>query len=240
MNKINKKDIIDFLKDLIIIAVVVLIIRTFIAEPFQISGQSMYKSYYDKDFIIVDRFSYLDIPWIKHWEVKRWDVIVFKPHVSKKREYYIKRVIWLPWDKIKFENWEVYLQKEWKWPFLKIDEPYLDKENKGHTYVRWIEKEFDVPKWEYFAMWDNRNHSDDSRTCFDISCSYSPRDSYIPKKDIVWKVFLDLWYFNIKKLSFIQPNLWIDTKPRWLSSPSHFDYKNHFINTSTGILNKTN
>jgi signal peptidase I len=61
-NKIDFKEIIDFIKDLIIIGLVVLIIRTFIAEPFQISGPSMYGSYYDKEFIIVDRFSYLDIP----------------------------------------------------------------------------------------------------------------------------------------------------------------------------------
>jgi signal peptidase I len=36
-----------------------------LAEPFQISGQSMADSYYNKEFIIVDRFSYLDIPMIK-------------------------------------------------------------------------------------------------------------------------------------------------------------------------------
>jgi signal peptidase I len=62
LSKIDIKEILDFIKDLIIIGLVVLIIRTFIAEPFQISGQSMYSSYYNKEFIIVDRFSYLDIP----------------------------------------------------------------------------------------------------------------------------------------------------------------------------------
>ncbi len=227
MSKINKKEIIDFIKDLVIIAIVVLIIRTFIAEPFQISGQSMYKSYYNKEFIIVDRFSYLNIPWIKIGHIHRWDVIVFKPHVDKQREYYIKRVIGLPWDKIKIENWKVYIQHNWTWSFIELQEPYLDKENRNHTYVRGDSKEieFDVPKWEYFAMWDNRNHSDDSRTCFYISCWISPRDNYIPRKDIVWKVFLDLWYFNLKSFSFVQPELWIGTKPRWLSSPSYFDYR---------------
>jgi signal peptidase I len=52
------KDTKDFLKDLGIIVIIVLIIRTFIAVPFQINGQSMYASYYDKEFIIVDRLSY--------------------------------------------------------------------------------------------------------------------------------------------------------------------------------------
>jgi signal peptidase I len=53
----DKKEVIDFLKDLIFIFVIVFIIRYFIAMPFQINGQSMYSSYYDKEFIIVDRFS---------------------------------------------------------------------------------------------------------------------------------------------------------------------------------------
>jgi signal peptidase I len=60
--KQNIKEILDFLKDLLIIGLIVIVIRTFIAEPFQISGESMASSYYDKEFIIVDRFSYLTIP----------------------------------------------------------------------------------------------------------------------------------------------------------------------------------
>jgi len=226
LSKINIREILDFIKDLVIIWIVVLIIRTYIAEPFQISGQSMYGSYYDKEFIIVDRFSYLDIPWIKEWKVKRGDVIVFKPWVSEERKYYIKRVIWLWGDKIKITDWKVYLQKNGTWSFVELDETYLNEENKDHTYVRWGITEFEVPEGKYFVMWDNRNHSDDSRTCFNRSCVYSARDSYIEKKDIVWKLFLDLGYFNFKNFSFTQPELGIDTKPRWLSSQSTFDYKN--------------
>lgn len=53
-----KEELFDFLKDLIIIIGIVLVVRSFVILPFQISGQSMYDSYYDKEFIIVDRFSY--------------------------------------------------------------------------------------------------------------------------------------------------------------------------------------
>jgi signal peptidase I len=60
-----RTEVIDFIKDLVIIVLIVLFIRTFLVEPFQISGQSMSDSYYDKEFIIVDRLSYLDIPKIK-------------------------------------------------------------------------------------------------------------------------------------------------------------------------------
>jgi signal peptidase I len=34
-------------------------IRTFIASPFQIKGQSMENSYHDGEYILVDRFSYI-------------------------------------------------------------------------------------------------------------------------------------------------------------------------------------
>jgi signal peptidase I len=61
--------------------------------PFQIKGPSMLDSYYDKEFIIVDRFSYLSIPLLKTGTPSRGDVIVFKPHISKDKEYFIKRII---------------------------------------------------------------------------------------------------------------------------------------------------
>ena len=79
-------EIFDFWKDLSIIVIIVLIVRTFFILPFQISGQSMYDSYYDREFIIVDRFSYLTFS-----EPKRWDVVVFNTHIDGK-EYFIKRL----------------------------------------------------------------------------------------------------------------------------------------------------
>ena len=55
------KETFDFIRDLVIILLIVVFIRSFLFMPFQINGQSMYNSYYDKEFIIVDRLSYLDI-----------------------------------------------------------------------------------------------------------------------------------------------------------------------------------
>ena len=215
----NKKEVIDFLKDLIFIFVIVFIIRYFIAMPFQINGQSMYSSYYDKEFIIVDRFS------AHFWEPKRGDVVVFEPHVSEDKKYFIKRIIWLPGDKIKIEDWNVYLKKAGFENFEKLDEKYLNDENKWYTFVWWSKSASNYNLWEdqYFVMWDNRNHSTDSRECFS-SCSIEGRTNFIWKEDIIGHVFLDLWYFNFKSFNFVQPNLWIDTTPKWTGSPSSFDY----------------
>lgn len=214
-----RDEIFDFLKDLITIVIIVVIVRTFFILPFQISGQSMYDSYYDREFIIVNRFSYLtyDTP-------KRWDVIVFNTHIDGK-EYFIKRIIWVPWDTLKISSWSVFVKSSWSNEFKELDEKYLSETNYKSTYVRWSTDEvvYEVPKDSYFVMWDNRNGSTDSRACFS-TCELSWKSNFISKKDIVWKIFIDLWYFNFKTFSFTNPNLGINTKPKWFSSPESYNY----------------
>ena len=234
MDKKNiKGEVFDFLKDLVIIWIIVLLIRTFLAEPFQISGQSMYASYYDKEFIIVDRFSYLNIPKVKDSDINRGDVIVFKPGVSKTKEYFLKRIIGLSWDTIKIKDWDVFLKKLWETEYIKLDEKYLNSENKWNTKIGNLKTEsiFKVPENNFFVMWDNRNHSSDSRTCFSFSCVWTSRDSFITPDEITGRVFLDLGYFNFGNFSFTNPGnsyseiKWLDTTPRWFDSPSTFSYE---------------
>lgn len=125
-----KKEFADFFKDLAIILIIVFVIRSFFILPFQINGQSMYDSYYDKEFIIVDRFSYII------GEPKRGDVIVFKPHVSEEREYFIKRIIGLPGERVKIEDGKVYLYNSTNDSFDEILELYLSESNKDSTFIR--------------------------------------------------------------------------------------------------------
>lgn len=215
-----RDEIFDFLKDLITIVIVVVIVRTFFILPFQISGQSMYDSYYDREFIIVNRFSYLTYD-----KPKRWDVIVFNTHIDGK-EYFIKRIIWVPWDTLKISSWSVFVKSSWSNEFKELDEKYLSETNYKSTYVKWSTDEvvYEVPKDSYFVMWDNRNGSTDSRACFS-TCELSWKSNFISKKDIVWKIFIDLWYFNFKTFSFTNPNLGINTKPKWFSSPESYNYE---------------
>ncbi len=216
-NKWGSSEIIDFLKDLVIIVIIVVVIRSFVAMPFQISGQSMYSSYYDREFIIVDRLSYLV------WEPDRGDVIVFKPYVSEQKKYFLKRIIWVPGDTVKIDDGNVFIKTDWKEEFVQLEEDYLNEENNWYTFVWSSKSSHQYQLWndQYFVIGDNRNHSTDSRECFS-NCIW--RSEYISKSDMVWKVFLDLGYFNFKKFDFIQPELWIDTTPRFFSSPVNFDY----------------
>jgi signal peptidase I len=210
-------DVIDFFKDLIIIVIVVIIIRTFIAIPFKISWQSMYPSYYDREFIIVDKISYI------LWTPKRWDVIVFKPNVNNDKKYFLKRIIWVPWDTLKIEDGNVFIKTASSEEFVILEEDYLNAENNWYTFIGVNKTSRTYVLWEddYFVLGDNRNHSTDSRECFS-NCIW--RSEFVSASDMVWKVFLDLGYFSIKRLSFIQPDLWINTTPRFFSSPSKYNY----------------
>jgi signal peptidase I len=215
----------DFLKDIIVILVIVLVMRTFFIMPFKINGQSMYESYYDKEFIIVDRLSYRDIPFI--WplqEVERGDVVVFAPWVSEERKYFIKRVLGLPGETVKIEWGKVYIKKIGADDFIEINESeYLSDENEDNTTVRGDKsaKTYLVPENKYFVLWDNRNHSTDSRTCFQ-SCSV--RGNYIGPAEIIGKIFIDLGYFDFRTFSFVQPDLGITTKPTFFQGLWSYNY----------------
>ncbi len=215
----KNKELVWFIFDVVVIIFIVIIIKTFLAVPFIINWQSMYDSYYDKEFIIVDKLSYLI------WTPNRWDAIVFKPWVDKDKKFFLKRIIWIPWDSLKIKDGYVFIKTKDSKEFKKIDESYLMDDNKNSTFV-WtsenLEKTYKLSDWDYFVMWDNRKHSTDSRECFSNCIK---RSEFIKKSDMVWKVFLDLWYFNLFKLEFLHPDLWIKTFPRFFSSPSTFEYK---------------
>jgi signal peptidase I len=57
-------EFISFLRDIVIILLIVLFIRWVIITPFRINGSSMENSYHDKEYILVDKLSYLDMRYI--------------------------------------------------------------------------------------------------------------------------------------------------------------------------------
>ncbi len=158
----------------------------------------------------------------------RGDVVVIKPHVDKTREHYIKRVIGLPGDTIRFESGSVLLKVSGSNTFVTLQEPYLSASNRGHTYLRdYIEEnQFIVPADSYWVMGDNRQNSADSRQCFKDCFGVGTNAHFIKRSNVIGRVLLNFGYFNIfsdgglfktGKFQWTEP-------PRFLSHPRNATY----------------
>lgn len=147
--KTTKESFWELVRFAILAILIVLPIRIFIAQPFIVSGASMYPTFHDSEYLIIDEISYI------LGEPKRNDVVVFKyPKDTKK--FFIKRIIGLPGETVDINGEEVtIINKENKEGF-KLDQSYV--ENKSNTTGHYVLEED-----EYFVMGDNRSASSDSR-----------------------------------------------------------------------------
>ena len=120
--KNNKNSFYNNFKSIIFAIFIALLIRSFIAAPFNIPSGSMKPNLLVGDFIFVSKWSYgfskhslpFSIPIIPNKifskEPMRGDVVVFKTPQDNRTDY-IKRVIGLPGDKIKIVNGEIYINE---------------------------------------------------------------------------------------------------------------------------------
>ena len=93
----------------------VLVLRSFLWEPFQIPSGSMMPTLLDGDFILVNKFNYgLREPvtrqkFVEIGAPERGDVVVFKYPINPNVDY-IKRVIGLPGDRVIYRNKSLYIK----------------------------------------------------------------------------------------------------------------------------------
>ena len=101
--------IVDYAKSLFPIFFIVLILRSFIFEPFRIPSQSMMPNLWVGDFILVNKFSYgvrlpvLNTKVVNTGKPKNGDVAVFRYPVNPSINF-IKRVIGTPGDHVVYRN----------------------------------------------------------------------------------------------------------------------------------------
>lgn len=177
---------------LISVFFVVLVIRSFIVEPFTIPSGSMLPTLQVNDFILVNKFAYgLRLPVtntkiIETGEPERGDVMVFK-FPENRNQNFIKRVVGLPGDEIKLRDNRLFINDElvsrnvvrevdngryWQSEYIEtlgeVDH-FIWQEGKINPFTgkkvssMTIEGEWTVPEKAYFVMGDNRDNSNDSR-----------------------------------------------------------------------------
>lgn len=179
----------DILLNAAIIITIVFTIRHFLVTPFQVSGESMLDTLHDKEYIIVNKLDY------RFNEPERGDPIVFVPPTHSD-QYYVKRIIGIPGDTIIIENGKVKIQNAEDPAGHYLDEPYLNKNNQGNTFLpnSSMNETFQVPEGYYFVLGDNRENSTDSRRWRD---PYTNEPiPYISKEKISGKVWVVLWPLN--------------------------------------------
>ncbi len=169
----------------------VLVLRSFIVEPFRIPSGSMMSTLMVGDFILVNKSAYgLRLP-IGHKKIldlgspERGDVAVFRFPDNPKIDY-IKRVVGLPGDTIKYANQRLYIngelvaevpEGEYTGPDTRTATMQFSEDLGGvkHTILkskrayeslagtRQYTQNFTVPAGHYYMMGDNRDNSNDSR-----------------------------------------------------------------------------
>ena len=85
----------------ILLAIIIVVpVRIFIAQPFVVSGSSMYPTFHNGDYLIVDELSY------RLGDIERNDVVIFRYPLAPSK-YFIKRVIGLPNEIIEVNDTEI-------------------------------------------------------------------------------------------------------------------------------------
>lgn len=197
--------IVEYSKSFFPILAFVFVLRSFLIEPFQIPSESMLPTLEVGDFIAVNKFAYgirlpvLNTKVMEVGQLKHGDVVVFfPPHENR---YFIKRVVGLPGDTVRYANHVLYVNGEpVEQEYAQDDSLYgsmgcpgqyvIMQEKVEHrsyatrkctqpgTYSR--DGQWHVPEGHYFMMGDNRDNSEDSRGW---------PDPFVPDKNIVGKAF---------------------------------------------------
>jgi len=168
----------DLVKIFLIAFIIIIPFRTFVAEPFVVSGSSMVPNFHNHDYLIIDRLSYLLLG-----QPKRGDVIVLK-FPKDTSQYFIKRIIGLPGDKVCFspncqgQDGHVYIFNSQHPDGVELNEPYISQPTYGQSMIAPLSDN------QYFVLGDNRTASSDSRVW-----------GILPKNDIVGRVWTRIYPF---------------------------------------------
>lgn len=190
------------------VLLVILLVRSFIAEPFKIPSGSMMPTVVVGDFILVNKFTYgLRLPVLnnKIWsnkEPQRGDVIVFR-YPPKPALNYIKRVVGVAGDEVRYENKTLFVNgvqvpSTYVGPYTGPSEPGGRSMASGQVFDETLgaaphrmmnlansasmgDGSWRVPQGYYFVMGDSRDNSEDSRFW-----GFVPEENLVGEAMVVW------------------------------------------------------
>jgi len=217
----NPGAVVDFCRSFFPVILAVLVLRSFLAEPFRIPSGSMIPTLAVGDFILVNKYTYgLRDPvfhrkFVKLGAPQRGDVVVFRYPVDPTKDF-IKRVIGVPGDRIVYRGKQltvngeampqntdgVYTSSGSRQLMLRMEEQLGPVQHRILVNpARPAEDfEFEVPEGQYFMMGDNRDGSDDSRSW-----------GTVPERNLVGKAFFIWMSWDSSKLWFNRFQLgWFD------------------------------
>ncbi|MFC1747265.1 signal peptidase I [Pseudomonadota bacterium] len=196
---------VEYARSFFPVILAVLVLRSFLVEPFRIPSGSMMPTLLDGDFILVNKYEYgirlpvLGSKVVEIGEPSRGDVAVFRYPEDPSIDY-IKRIVGVPGDTIAYYGKQLYVNGE-----LAKQQPLGAYAHSGTgvgmtgadrrlealgdveheiLVVRGypsFEGERVVPEGHYFAMGDNRDNSRDSRVW-----------GFVPDENLVGRAFM-IW-----------------------------------------------
>lgn len=194
--------IVEYARSFFPILLIVLLIRSFLVQPYRVPTGSLEPTILPGDFIVVNQFAYgLRLPVLNNkilsvGEPKLGDIVLFR-WPSDPRMVFVKRVIGIPGDHLVYKNkvltinGKVAKQKDLgmdldqagaiPMPMQVKSESLPSGEHKIFTRSDYnMTDDFDliVPAGNYFMMGDNRDNSDDSRVW-----------GFVPEANLVGKAF---------------------------------------------------
>jgi signal peptidase I len=202
--------LVDYARSFFPVFLIVLLLRSFLIEPFRIPSDSMMPTLLTGDFILVNKYNYgIRLPVVNSKVIEigapdYGDIAVFR-YPEKPDIPFIKRIVGLPGDRITYRDKTLFVNGE---AIPRVEVGRYEAGGAGrsmhgaqlytedlfgvehdilidHTRSDFTQSAFrvdqEVPAGHYFVMGDNRDHSSDSRMW-----------GFVPDENLIGRAFL-IW-----------------------------------------------